>query len=169
MKWCLTVGFHSPKVVPYSGCIVRAYRHRRIVERRQQIGPDIIDFCGGLPQRFNNIPDMPAVKLLETLLDSLRWQELPADPHSGGGAAYHVNNQFQETFHIIVGKFLLKLTIADVFFDNLSLLESIYPQFILGGLSGGDGWIRLDKISLDFLNITWVGFFDLLTWIFSTS
>lgn len=112
---------------------------------------------------------MSAVKLLKAPLDSLRWQDLTTDPHSGGGAAYHVNDQFQKAFHIVVGKFLPKLLITDIFFDDLSLLESIYPQFVLGGLSGGDGWIRLDKISLDFLSITWVGFFDLLKWIFSTS
>jgi len=71
-----TMGFISAEVMPHSGGIVRAYRHRRVVERRQQIGPDIIDFCGGLPKGFRNISDMPAVKLLESLLDSLRWQDL---------------------------------------------------------------------------------------------
>ena len=112
---------------------------------------------------------MSAVKLLKAPLDSLRWQDLTTDPHSGGSTAYHVNDQFQKAFYIVVGKFLPKLLIADIFFDDFSLLESIYPQFILGGLSGGDGWIWLDKIRLDFLSITWVDFFDLLTWIFSTS
>ena len=61
---------HLPKVVLHSGEIAGTYRDRRVVERRQQIGPDIIDFCGGLPQRVYNIPDMFAVKLMKTLLDS---------------------------------------------------------------------------------------------------
>ena len=53
--------------MPHSGGIVRAYRDRRVVKRRQQIGPDVIDFCGGLPQGVYDVLDMFAVKLTETL------------------------------------------------------------------------------------------------------
>jgi len=56
----------------HGGGIVRAYRYWRIVKRRQQIGPDVIDFCGGLLERVDDIPDMFAVKLTETPLDSFR-------------------------------------------------------------------------------------------------
>ena len=112
---------------------------------------------------------MPAVKLLKPPLDSLRWQDLSADSHGGGGAAYYIYDQFQKAFHIVKRNLPLELFIADIFFDGFSLFVSIYPYWPLGGLSGGDGWIRLDKISLDSLSITWVDFFDLLTWIFSTS
>ena len=65
-----TVGFISAEVMPHSGGIVRAYRHRRVVERRQQIGPDVIDFCGGLFQRVDHILDMLAVKLKNTAISS---------------------------------------------------------------------------------------------------
>ena len=57
--------------MPHSGAIVRAHRHRRIVERRQKIGPNIIDFCGGLLHGFYDVLDVLTVQLQETPLDHL--------------------------------------------------------------------------------------------------
>lgn len=74
------------------GGTVRAYRHRRVVERRQQIGPNIIDFCGGLFQRADHILDVLAVKLEEAVSDRLRGNVAAADPYGGGGAAYRVQH-----------------------------------------------------------------------------
>ena len=74
------------------GGTVRAYRHRRVVERRQQIGPNIIDFCGGLFQRVDHILDVLAVKLEETGSDRLRGNVAAPDPYGGGGAAYRVQH-----------------------------------------------------------------------------
>ena len=43
------------KIMPHSGGVIRAYRHRRVVKRRQKIGPDVIDFRGGMPQGVYDI------------------------------------------------------------------------------------------------------------------
>ena len=70
--------------MPHGGGIVRAYRHRRVVECRQRIGPDVIDFCGGLFQRVHHILDMLAVKPKETVSDRLGRNVAAADPYGGG-------------------------------------------------------------------------------------
>lgn len=69
--------------MPHSGGIVRAHRHRRIVKRREKIGPDVVDFCSGLAHGLNDVLDMGAVQLAETLFHNFRWQGVPSDPHSG--------------------------------------------------------------------------------------
>jgi hypothetical protein len=57
--------------MPHSGGIVRAYRDRPVVKRRQQIDPDVIDFCSGLLQGVYGVLDMFAVKLAKTPFDSI--------------------------------------------------------------------------------------------------
>ena len=64
---CLTVRFISAKVMPHSGGIVRAHRHRRIVKRREKIGPDIVDFRGGLAHGLNDVLDVGAVRVVNRL------------------------------------------------------------------------------------------------------
>ena len=99
----LTVRFDSAKIMPHSGGIVRAHRHRRVIERRKQIGPDVVDFCGGLAHGLNDVLDVGAVKFSETLLHGCRWQHFTSDPHGGCGAAQHVHHEFQKAFHIVIG------------------------------------------------------------------
>ena len=53
--------------MPHSGGIIRTYRHRRVVERRQQIGPDIIDY--ERLRRENPYDDID--DLLELMLDTV--------------------------------------------------------------------------------------------------
>ena len=88
--------------MPHSGGIVRAYRHRRVVERREQIGPDIIDFCGGLLEGVDHILDVRAIQLQKTPFHRLRRQNLLADADGGGGTAHHIHDQFQKALHIVV-------------------------------------------------------------------
>ena len=56
--------FNSAKVMPYSGGIVRTHRHRRIVQCREKIGPDVVDFCGGLAHGLDNVLDIQLCSLL---------------------------------------------------------------------------------------------------------
>ena len=130
------------------GGTVRAYRHRRVVERRQQIGPNIIDFCGGLFQRADHILDVLAVKLEEAVSDRLRGNVAAADPYGGGGAAYRVQHQLQKVVYVIVGVLPPQTLVVNIRFQFFSSLVSIYLQSRRWGLSGGDGWIRLDKFCL---------------------
>ena len=92
---CLIVRFISAKVVSHSGGIVRAHRHRRVVKRREKIGPDVVDFRGGLAHGLDDVFDMGAVQPLEPLLHCVRWQILPSDPQGGGGAAQHIYHELQ--------------------------------------------------------------------------
>ena len=101
------VRFISTKVMPHSGGIVRAHRHWRVVQRRKKIGPDIVDFRGGLVHGLDDVLNMAAVQLSETSLHSFRWQYFTSDPHSGRGAAQHIRHKFHKTFHIIIGVSLL--------------------------------------------------------------
>ena len=70
--------------MPYSGRIVRAYRHRRIVKRRQKIGPYVVDFRRCLLQAVNHITDMLLVKLRKSLFDGINRKDLTADTDGGG-------------------------------------------------------------------------------------
>ena len=55
--------------MPDGGRIIRAYRHGRIVERRQEIAPYVVDLRCGLLDTVNYIGDMLTVKLRKPLLD----------------------------------------------------------------------------------------------------
>ncbi len=93
LKSHLMVRFDSAKVMPHSGSIVRAHRHRRVVERREKIGPDVVDFRCGLTQSLHDVLDMGALQLSETLLHDLRGNVLTTDPHGGRGAAQHIHHE----------------------------------------------------------------------------
>ena len=45
----------SAKIMPHSGSIIRAYRDRRIVQRRQQIAPYVFDLRGGFSEGVHHI------------------------------------------------------------------------------------------------------------------
>ena len=72
-----------PEIMPHGRGIVKAYRHRRVVQRRQQIGPDIMNFGCGLFQRVDDVLNMASVQLQEPFLDGPCGEHCPADPHSG--------------------------------------------------------------------------------------
>ena len=129
-----TAGFISAEVMPHSGGIIRTYRHRRVVERRQQIGPDIIDFCGGLVQRVDYILDMLTVKLEKTVPDRLRGNIAAADPYGRGSAAYHVQHQLQQVVYVIAGMLPSQTLVINIRFQFFSPLVSIYLQTRRRGL-----------------------------------
>ena len=59
----LMVRFISAKVMPHGGGIVRAHRHRRVVKRREKIGPDVIDFRCGLAHGLDDVFEMGAEEI----------------------------------------------------------------------------------------------------------
>ena len=93
--------------MPHRGGVIRTYRHRRVVKRRQKIGPDVIDFRSSLPQGVYDVSDEFTVKLTKAPPDGIRRQDFTADPHGGGRTAQYVHNQLQKALYIIVGKLLL--------------------------------------------------------------
>ena len=57
--------------MPHLCGIEKAHRRRRVVERGQKIGFDVIDLCCGCPQAVQNIGNVHLVQLAEPLLDDL--------------------------------------------------------------------------------------------------
>ena len=49
----------------------KAHRRRRVVERGQKIGFDVIDLCRGCPQAVQNVGNVHLCELPEPLLDNL--------------------------------------------------------------------------------------------------
>ena len=118
------------------------------------------------------MPEMtiwPSVSVEEAVSDRLCGNVAAPDPYGGGGAAYRVQHQLQKVVYVIVGVLPPQTLVVNIRFQFFSSLVSIYLQSRRWGLSGGDGWIRLDKFCLVSFSIIRVGFFDGCTSIFSTS
>ena len=88
--------------MPNGGSIIRAYRDRRIVERRQQIGPNVPYFCGRLPQGVHHIGDMLKGQLPETVLYLGSRDVFAPDPDRRRITGQNLANQFQQTIGIVV-------------------------------------------------------------------
>ena len=73
--------------MPHLCGIEKAHRRRRVVERGQKIGFDVIDLCRGCPQAVQNVGDVHLRELLEPLLDDLDGNLLFSKTDSVGGAA----------------------------------------------------------------------------------
>ena len=73
--------------MPDGGRIKRAYRHGRIVQRRQKIGPYVADLRCRLPETVDHIADMLLVKLPKSLFDRFYREDLTADADRGRRAA----------------------------------------------------------------------------------
>ena len=118
------------------------------------------------------MPEMtiwPSVSVEEAVSDRLCGNVAAPDPYGGGGAAYRVQHQLQKIVYVIVGVLPPQTLVINIRFQLFSPLVSVYPQSRCRGLSGGDGWIRLDKLCLVSLSMIRVGFFDFWKSIFPTS
>ena len=118
------------------------------------------------------MPEMtiwPSVSVEEAVSDRLCGNVAAPDPYGGGGAAYRVQHQLQKVVYVIVGILPPQTLVINIRFQLFPSLVSIHLQPFWGGLSGGDGWIRLDKLCLVSFSIIRVGFFDFWKSIFTTS
>ena len=155
--------------MPDGGRIIRAYRHGRIVQRRQKIGPYVVDLRCGLPETVDHIADVFSFKLPVSHFDCFNREDLAADADRGRRTAQNVHKQLQHTLHVVVGIILPEKVIVYLAFDLFSCLASINLHLCRAGGKGIDGWISMAKISMIYIIITWVGFLDLCTSEISTS
>ena len=68
--------------MPHLSGIKKAHRRRRVVERGQKIGFDVIDLCRGCPQTVQNVGNVHLRELAEPLLDDLNGDLFFAQPDS---------------------------------------------------------------------------------------
>ena len=155
--------------MPDGGRIIRAYRNRRVIQRRQKIGPYVVDLRCCLPEAVDHIADMLPVKLPVSLFDCFDWEGLTTDADRGRRAAQNVHQQLHHTLHVVVGVILPEKIIVYLAFHFFSCLASINLHLCRAGGWGIDGWISMARISLIYIIITWVGFLDLCTSEIATS
>lgn len=79
--------------MPHLSGIEKAHRRRRIVERGQKIGFDVIDLCRGCPQAVQNVGNVHLCELPEPFLDDLDGDLLFSQPDGISGAALDFRDQ----------------------------------------------------------------------------
>ena len=89
--------------MPHLSGIKKAHRRRRVVERGQKIGFDVIDLCRGCPQAVQNVGDVHLVQLAEPLLDDPNGDLLFSQPDGISGAALDFRDQLHQRVHILSG------------------------------------------------------------------
>lgn len=89
--------------MPHLGGIEKAHRRRRVVQRGQKIGFDVIDFCGGLLQAVQNVLDVHLRELPKPLLDDLDGNLLFPETDFTGSAAQNLCDQLHQGVHVLMG------------------------------------------------------------------
>ena len=147
------LGARLTEIVADSGGVIRAYRHGRIVQRRQQIGPYVVDLRCGLLQAVKHIGNMLLVKLGKPMLDRINGKNLAAYADRGRCTGHHVQKQFKHTRHVVVGAFLMETVIINLPLDPLSLIVSVNRRLPRTGGRGIDGWISIALLNIILLSI----------------
>ena len=154
--------------MPHLCGIEKAHRRRRVVERSQKIGFDVIDLCCGCPQAVQNIGNVHLAQLAKPLLDDLDGDLVFSQTDSIGGAALHFSDQLHQRVHVFACILRTERVILDLLFDALFQAPSLNPS-ISRRFRRGDRWIRITKLRIIIINITWVGKSDFLKSRFPTS
>lgn len=133
--------------MPHLCGIEKAHRRRRVVERGQKIGFDVIDLCRGCPQAVQNVGNMHLIQLAEPLLDDLDGDLIFSETDSSGGTALHLCDQFHHRVHVFACILRTERVILDLIFDALFQASSLDPS-ISRRFRGGDRWIRITKLRI---------------------
>ena len=153
-------------------CVITVYRCGGVVERGQQVSPDVSDFRGVLFQAVYDIPDMLPVDFKQAVLYDFPWVVLAAYAYHALGTANRVHHDVQNVIQQvgIVPKLLPQDVIFDIFFYDFSVcfhrihLISRRRRSIFRQPSDRiDRWISLIQISIIYLSIIRGRFLEVLT------
>lgn len=123
--------------MPHLSGIEKAHRRRRIVERGQKIGFDVIDLCRGCPQAVQNVGNVHLCELPEPFLDDLDGDLLFSQPDGISGAALDFRDQLHQRVHVLGGILRAERVIFDLILTRSSKLHrSINRSPVPGGFAG---------------------------------
>ncbi len=105
--------------MPHLCGIEKAHRRRRIVERGQKIGFDVIDLCRGCPQAVQNVGNVHLGELPESFLYDFDGDLLFTQPDSVGGAALDFRDQLHQRVHVLSGVLRTERVIFDLISNAL--------------------------------------------------
>lgn len=110
----------------YRRLVVIVDGDRGVIKGRQQIGPDIADLSGIVPEAVKDILHVAAVQPLKTVPGLLRGNVLAPDADGRPGGAEHIRDELHHLVHILP----VELGAEVVVFNALSHLSrnSIYPS-----------------------------------------
>lgn len=124
--------------------IEKAHRRRRIVERGQKIGFDVIDLCRGCPQAVQNVGNVHLCELPEPFLDDLDGDLLFSQPDGISGAALDFRDQLHQRVHVLGGILRAERVIFDLISDALFQTPSLdQSPTISRRFCRRDRWIRI--------------------------
>ena len=122
---CLTVRHISAKVMPHGCGVIWANGQRGVIERRQQISPDIVDFRGGFSHGIQHIGRVLKGQSSVSRLHFRRRDILVAYTDRLCGAGENVTNELQDAIGIIIGVLHRQKRIINLFAHLLFYLPSI--------------------------------------------
>ena len=113
---------------------------------------------------------MHLAQLAKPLLDDLDGDLVFSQTDSIGGAALHFSDQLHQRVHVFDSVLRTERVIFDLLFDTFFQAPSLdQSSSISRRFRRGDRWIRITKLRIIIINITWVGKSDFLKSRFPTS
>ena len=139
--------------MPHLSGIKKAHRRRRVVERGQKIGFDVIDLCRGCPQTVQNVGNVHLCELPEPFLDNLDGNLLFSQPDGISGAALDFRDQLHQRVHVLGGILRAERVIFDLISDALFQTPSLNQSISISRrrLRRIDRWIRIAKLRIDII------------------
>ena len=102
------------EVVIHFGAVVAAAGGWGVEQHLQQIGFDVANVRGALPQAVQHILDVGGIQLQKPLLHQCRIKLLSADPHEAALCAEDLQHEVRDLVDVVIGMLPAQVVILDV-------------------------------------------------------